>query len=145
MFAFFMMSTIKITGIHSYIYTIVIFTGIGKKNYGLVQYIFLNIVYFYWNIRNYSGGDMNYYYFFPCVVPKTGSYILSRGHIIFPTHHLAENHFPESSFSQNIIFPKLHWAKRTPLLNRNIHIANSELYEFSPCPCSNMSKLELSY
>ena len=28
----------------------------------------------------------------------------------------------------------MHWAKRTPLLNRNVHIANFELYGFSPCP-----------
>ena len=39
----------------------------------------------------------------------------------------------------------MHWTERTPLLNRNVYIANFELREVSPCPCSKMSKLELNY
>ena len=70
---------------------------------------------------------------------------------LFPTHHVAENHFPESSFRRmsffqivvqpNTILPKMHLAKRTALLNRNVHIANFKLYEFSPYPCPNLNSI----
>ena len=49
-----------------------------------------------------------------------------------------ECHFIESVFNRTSF-------SRTPLLNRNVHVGNFELYEFSPYPCSNMSKLELNY